>query len=170
MNGCETFRERIHGIYDGDGPAELPDALREHLALCPSCRETFDDYAALRALLRGLPAEALPPETLDAVWKRTVRKPGGGAHAGAWWRAAAAAVVATGLIATSYLLTRPVAEAPSESEIASAEAQADLVLGYAARALDATRAVTANRVFAREISPAVRGSAVAHETGRRDEP
>lgn len=170
MSACEFVRERIHRLYDGDGPVEAPPDVREHLASCASCREAFEDFAALRALLRELPAEPLPAPALDGVWDRTVRAPGGGARSGAWWRAAAAAVVATGLIGTTYLLTRPpaVRSGPSAHEIARAQAELDLVLGYTAQALDATRAVTADRVLADKISPAVRHA--APETPRRLEP
>lgn len=170
MSACEFARERIHRLYDEDGPVEAPPDLREHLASCASCREAFEDFASLRGLLRGLPGEALPASALEVVWDRTVRAPGGRSRTGAWWRAVAAAVVATGLIGTTYLLTRPeaVRSGPSAHEIARAEAELDLVLGYTAQALDATRAVTADRVLADKVSPAVRQA--VPETGRRLEP
>ena len=169
MSACDAMRERIHALFDGDDPAAVPGDLASHLGVCAGCRAAHDDFLALRGLLRATPAEPLPPASLDAVWNATVRAPSARRASPVWMRAAIAASVATALIATTYLLTRPerVASGPDAAELARAEAQAELVLGYAARALDATRAVAADRVLADKVSPAVRGMAPGSTSDRR---
>ena len=128
----------------------------------------MQEIEALRASLRGLPPAPLPPQALDTVWARTVRAPRGRFGLPDSWRAAAAAVVVTALGATTlYFVSSPVPSGePSRAELARAEAQAELVFGYTARALRATRNATARDVIADKISPAVRGD-VAPRTPRR---
>jgi hypothetical protein len=79
----------------------------------------------------------------------------------------AAAVVVTGVsMATLYYVFAPPPVDPRARELAHATAQAELVLGYTAKALAATRNATADRVLASKVSPAVRGE-VAPEPRRR---
>lgn len=159
---CETAREAIHDLLDGDRGAAPDPELAAHLASCPACRETLDDLAALQDSLRDLPREPLPPATLDVVWKTTVRARGTTRpRILGSWRAAAAAVFVTALGAsTLYLVSLPsVPPGPSAAELAHAEAQAELVFGYTARALAATREATARQVIESKVSPAVRGAA-----------
>lgn len=160
---CETIREAIHDAFDDDRGDELAGDVRAHLASCAACRELADDLAALQVALRELPREPLPPEVLDRVWRSTVRAEDA-ARRPAWtsWRAAAAAVVVTALgVSTLYMVSIPTAPpGPSAAELAVAEAQAEMVLGYTARALAATREAAAHQVILDKVSPAVRGAAV----------
>ena len=169
---CAAMREEIHALFDADGPIALPGALRSHLDSCAACREVVAELGALRSAFRELPSYPLPSEALDEVWRSTVHAPARSARgtAPAWTRAAAAAIVATALIATTWLVMRPTPPAygPSDAELRRAEAQAELVFGYTARALDATRTAAADRVVASKISPAVRGAAATPPSGRRD--
>jgi len=164
---CEGMRERIHEVFDTDDPGAVPEALAEHLVSCASCRAMHDDLSQLRTMLRDVPASPLPGETLEAVWASTVKRGPARRNAAPWMRAAAAALAATALIATSYLMTRTGSGTPSRDEIARAEAQADLVFGYTAKALEATRSAAADRVFADKIVPAVRGNSPGTPPGKR---
>jgi predicted anti-sigma-YlaC factor YlaD len=155
---CDRARERIHEAFDDDPPAPLPEDASAHLDGCAACRDLFDDLGRLRAGLRALPRAPLPPAALDAVWRSTVRaRPRYGTG---FARAAAAAVAVTVLGAgTLFLVTAPDRHAPSRDELAKAEAQAQLVIGYTSRALAATRDATARHVIEGKVSPAVRGEA-----------
>jgi hypothetical protein len=169
---CAAMREEIHALFDEDGPIALPGPLREHLDSCSACREFAGELGALRSAFRELPSYPLPPEALDDVRRRTVHAPTLSvvSTVPAWSRAAAAAVFATALIATTWIVTRPVPidGGPTDAELRRAEAQAELVFGYTARALDATRSAAAERVVASKISPAVRRTAATAPSGRRD--
>lgn len=166
---CQTIRERIHDAFDENREHALPEDVRSHIASCDACRELAEDLGVLRSALRGLPREPLPPAALDAVWRQTVRAdraarwttPG-------WRRAAAAAVFVTGLAAaTLYLVSRSsLPPGPSAAELARAEAQAELVFGYTARALAATRDAAAHHVIEDKVSPAVRGAAASRPSRR----
>ena len=158
---CDAVRERIHEAFDAEPVAELPEEVRGHLAACPSCRELAHDLATLRAALRGLPREPLPPAALEAVWRETSGSPrSAGRPVAPRWRAAAAAVVVTVVGATSvYLVSIPgPVRGPSATELARAEAQAEMVFGYTARALAATKHAATRDVIEHKISPAMRAA------------
>lgn len=163
---CATARERIHAELD-DSEAVLPAEVQTHLASCAACRDLHDDLVALSGALRALPRTPLPPSTLDAVWRETV-----GRREPRWAtpglvRAAAAAVVVTAVCATTlYFVTPRGPREPTAAEIARASAEADMVLGYTARALAATRTATADKVLASKVSPAVRGEPAARPARR----
>jgi predicted anti-sigma-YlaC factor YlaD len=167
MMNCDEIRASIHEALD-DGPeAALPAEASAHLATCAACREAHRELAALASALRALPREPLPPETLDEVWRRTVRSRPSPASRPAV-RLAAAAVLAVAVSATTLflVLAPPAPHGPSASELARASAQADLVLSYTARALAVTREAAAERVLASKVSPAVRGAEAAHPSRR----
>jgi predicted anti-sigma-YlaC factor YlaD len=167
---CESVRESIHGAFDADPAAPLEDALsaetRGHLAACDACREMWDELLAVRSALHALPRVPLPPAALDAVWAATVR-PIRHQRSGLW-RAAAAAVVVTVLGGGTlyFVATAKRPGGPSQAELAHAEAQADLVFGYTARALAATRDAATHHVIEEKISPAVRGGTSPRPTRR----
>jgi hypothetical protein len=167
MNACDVGRERVHAFFDevGDGP--VPESLQSHFATCAGCRELFDELTILRAALRARPAPPMPDDALEVVWERTVRAPRTGWLDGRR-RAAVAAVLVTGVsLSTLWLLrTTSAPSGPTPAEIARAEAQADIVLSYAARAIQATRTATTHRVVGSKISPAVRGD-VPSDSRRR---
>jgi predicted anti-sigma-YlaC factor YlaD len=167
---CAEIREHLHEAQDGPAGGPLQDAIRDHLVECASCREFADDLNALSRGLRALPRAPLPEETLDTVWRLTI-------DAGATtatgvrgiWRLAAAAVFVTAASATTlYFLWPPAPPRPTPSavELARAEAQAELVFGYTARALAATRTAATDRVLASKVSPALR-QATAQRAPRR---
>jgi len=56
---------------------------------------------------------------------------------------------------------------PSQEEILRAEAQADLVFGYTAKALAKTRDAAEDRVIVDKIVPAVRGGSQGVAPGKR---
>ena len=160
---CEETRRHIHEAHDGD--EALSDPVRAHIAACSACREFEVDLASLTHALRAIPLAPLPPDALDRVWRETIR-----ARPRAAWattgsrRLAAAAVFVAALSTVSlYFVFAPARPpGPSPVELARASAQADMVFGYTARALAATRDATADRVLASRVSPAVRGVAASH--------
>jgi hypothetical protein len=158
MNACDVGRERVHALFDETPDGPVPDGLQAHFATCAGCRELHEELTILRAALRARTLPPMPDEALDAVWERTVRAPRT-RWLGARRRAAVAAVLVTGVsVSTLWLLrTSPAPSGPTPAEIARAEAQADLVLAYTARAFAATRTATTRSVVGSKISPAVRG-------------
>jgi predicted anti-sigma-YlaC factor YlaD len=160
MNACDVGRERVHAHFDETPDAPASESLRLHLRSCPGCRELFDELAILRDTLRARPNPSFPSADLEVVWDRTVRRP---RWLDARKRAAVAAVLVTGVsLSTLWLLRGPVVPpGPTPAEIARAEAQADLVLSYTARALAATRTATTRDVVGSKVSPAVRGTVPA---------
>jgi predicted anti-sigma-YlaC factor YlaD len=166
---CDEIRLRIHEAHD-DLAGRLPDSVNSHLAGCASCRELADDLDALSHALRTLPRAPLPADALAAVWRATVEAPRRATTlAVGFWRFAAAAVFVTALSATTlYFVFAPLRpREPSGVELARASAQADMVFGYTARALAATRNAATDRVLAAKVSPAVRGEAASHPTRRK---
>ena len=166
---CEELRRHIHEAHDDGSSGALTDAVRAHLAACGACRDFADDLVSLSRALRALPPTPLPADALDAVWRETIHAPPGAATtAPGFWRLAAAAVFVTALAtATLYFVfapTRP--PQPSAVELARASAQAEMVFGYTARALAATRNAAADRVLASKVSPAVRGVSASHSSRR----
>lgn len=166
---CESIRHRLHEILDEAGSDPRPAEVEAHLASCTPCREWLAEIEALQTSLRALPRAPLPPVALDAIWAKSVRSPRARLRIPQVWRAAAAAVVVTALGATTlYFISTPVPTAePTAAELARAEAQAELVFGYTARALRAARHATERDVIADTVSPAVRGDA-APRTPRRN--
>ena len=165
---CEEIRRLIHEVHD-DRAGTLPEPVVRHLAACRACREFEDDLDALSRALRALPLVPLPADALDAVWRETIHARSGAAPAaGAYWRLAAAAVFVAALsTATLYFVYAPTpSPGPSPVELARASAQAEMVFGYTARALAATRDAAADRVLASKVSPAVRGVAASHPSRR----
>jgi predicted anti-sigma-YlaC factor YlaD len=164
---CEEIRRHIHEAQDDDGA--LPTIVHAHIATCGACRDFEDDILSLSRALRALPRAPLPADALDAVWRETIHARSGAAPAaGAYWRLAAAAVFVAALsTATLYFVYAPTpSPGPSPVELARASAQAEMVFGYTARALAATRDAAADRVLASKVSPAVRGVAASHPSRR----
>jgi predicted anti-sigma-YlaC factor YlaD len=166
---CDDVRRLIHEAHDDDGRGALPELACQHLASCGDCRDFEDDLLSLSRALRTLPHAPLPPDALDAVWRETIRaRPGSLSTIAGAWRLAAAAVFVTALSATTlYFVFAPVRPPqPSVVELARASAQAEMVFGYTARALAATRVAATDRVLASKVSPAVRGVAASHPSRR----
>ena len=167
---CEEIRRHIHEAQDDDGA--LPTIVHAHIATCGACRDFEDDLLSLSRALRALPRAPLPADALDAVWRGTIHAPSMTSTpltmAVGFWRLAAAAVFVTALSATTlYFVFAPVQPpGPSVVELARASAQADMVFGYTARALAATRVAAADRVLASKVSPAVRGVPAARPSRR----
>ena len=166
---CEEVRRLIHEAHDDDPTAPVPELVRAHIAACAACRDFEDDLRALTDALRALPHAPLPADALDAVWRETIRaRPGAAPTPMGYWRLAAAAAFVIVLSTTSlyFLLAPAPPPGPSPVELARASAQAEMVFGYTARALAATRDAAAERVLASKVSPAVRGVAASHPSRR----
>lgn len=155
---CDDVRASLHEAHDENPAAAASEAVRSHVAGCSACREFEGDLQALTRALRTLPRSPLPADALELVWKKTSRsRPAPSWLTAGWMRLAAAVVVSGVSIATLYYVYAPPPVDPAARELAKASAQAELVLGYTARALAATRHATADRVLASRVSPAVRG-------------
>ena len=166
---CEDARRQIHETHDDNSRGALPEPVCAHLAACSACRDFGDDILSLTRALRAMPQVPLPADALDAVWRETIQaRPVAKTSDAGFWRLAAAAVFVAALAtATLYFVfapTRP--PQPSTVELARASAQAEMVFGYTARALAATREAAADRVLASTISPAVRGVTTSHPSRR----
>lgn len=156
---CDDVRLRLHEAHDEDPVAALSDAARAHVASCSACREFEGDLNALTSTLRALAPSPLPADVLDAVWSKTSRsgRTPSWMSAGTLRLAAAVLVTAVSMATLYYLFAPPPPVDPAAHELARASAQAELVLGYTARALAATRNAAADSVLASKVSPAVRG-------------
>lgn len=166
---CEEIRRHIHEAHDDDRTGALPELVRAHVAACTACRDFSDDLQSLSRALRALPRAPFPADALDAVWRETVSaRPGASSTAAGFWRLAAAAVFVTALsVTTLYFVYAPTPPpGPSPVDLGRASAQAEMVFGYTARALAATRDATTDRVLASRVSPAVRGVAASHPSRR----
>ncbi len=164
---CEEIRLLIHEVHD-DRADSLPEFVHVHLAACATCRDFNRDLESLSHALRAMPRIPLPADALEAVWRDTVRRRPFALTTFGLWRLAAAAVFVTALSATTlYFVFAPVRpSAPTAVEIARASAQAEMVFGYTARALAATRVAATDRVLASRVSPAVRGVPASHPSRR----
>ena len=165
---CEEARRHIHEAHDDDIDAGLHELVHAHIAACTACRDFKVDLRALTDALRAMQPAPLPAEALDAVWRETIRARPAVSTTMSSWRLAAAAVLVAALSTTSlyFVFTPARPPEPSPVELARASAQAEMVLGYTARALAATRDATADRVLASKVSPAVRGVAASHPPRR----
>lgn len=166
---CDDVRRHIHEAHDDGRVVALPELVLTHIAACNGCRELNDDLLSLSRTLRELPLVPLPADALDAVWRETIRARSKARSTTAGvWRLRAAAIFVTALsTATFYFIFVPAPPSgPSTVELARASAQAEMVFGYTARALAATRDATAGRVLASKVSPAVRGVAASHPSRR----
>jgi len=138
---CEDFEQ----IIEERGFAELPEAAQTHAAGCPSCTALVEDFSAILAAAREIPAEVEPPArvwvALEAqlIAEGIIRQPSIVALPGktpAWWksfatllggrRLAMAAVAALVLVAGAYQLRHhsPVAT-PQGSRVAVPEPYAE---------------------------------------------
>jgi predicted anti-sigma-YlaC factor YlaD len=166
---CEEARRQIHEAHDDNRAGMLPEPVRAHLAACGACREFEEDLDTLSRALRDLPPAPFPADALEYVWRQTVdARPRLSTTGLGYWRLAAAAVFVAALSTTTlYFVLVPVRPPePSVVELARASAQAEVVFGYTARALAATRDAAADRVLASRVSPAVRGVAASHPSRR----
>lgn len=116
-SGHERWEDLSIEVLDGGAPADRRAELEEHLALCPSCRIAFEEYAALFARLRSTREGEMPAafwEDLAAdVDRRIGEEPvsvidlsaraGFGAGWGAVRRALIAAGIATVVLVGVYL-------------------------------------------------------------------
>jgi predicted anti-sigma-YlaC factor YlaD len=165
---CEEIRRLLHEAHD-DGRVGVPAEAVDHLAACEDCREFADELDVLARAFRALPRAPLPADALDAVWRKTTGGPRAArtTPAGIWRLAAAAVLVMALSVTTLYFVFSPAPPPrPSGVELAQTSAQAEMVLGYTARALAATRIAAADRVLASKVAPAVRGASTTHPSRR----
>lgn len=69
MENCNNYQERISAFIDGLLTEEERLELMEHMAVCPACRQYFDDQIAIHDALAGLEADA-PAGFADTVIAR----------------------------------------------------------------------------------------------------
>ena len=78
------------------GLSPLPDAAREHLAECSTCKHFFEDVTSIVAAARQFPVEMEPPERVWISLRAQLGSEGShsrilsGPSFGAWWHAFAA--------------------------------------------------------------------------------
>ncbi len=107
---CKEVRRQLgtynYAAYD---PQELPQALREHLATCPSCRRWVSRTRQVSDMLRGLPTDEVPQDFTRSVMARLDQETGSVWERWLHWligplRAPAPRVPAYQLVAASCLL------------------------------------------------------------------
>ena len=160
MSACAAFRPLLDERLDGELSAERAAALEVHLAACGECRAVAEGLAAVRTTLRALPEHPLPPEALEAVLDRTVRRSrfrGLPRFSAAWpaW-AGAAAVVILALLLLGGPLAPTQTGRPSADEVARGRDDARRVLSLASRALHRAERAACDTVVAGEVAPALR--------------
>lgn len=86
MKNCEAFAELLDPFVDGELSAEDCAAVREHLNLCPECRDYVADALAIRAAFPDAEDTRVPADFAQSVldqlparatktarpWKRTI--------------------------------------------------------------------------------------------------
>ncbi|MEW5923606.1 MAG: zf-HC2 domain-containing protein [Candidatus Zixiibacteriota bacterium] len=72
---CEYFRELMSARLDGELSTDEERQLAEHLAGCPSCRETADQLTELKDSLGSDTPEKMPIGLEKAIFEKTVQKP-----------------------------------------------------------------------------------------------
>src|SRR5262250_1845883 len=51
----------IESVLENEGLSQLPEAVRIHAASCSNCRSLVEDFSAIVAAAKQLPAEVEPP-------------------------------------------------------------------------------------------------------------
>jgi anti-sigma factor RsiW len=160
---CERARDRIDPYLEDELPRREAAEVESHLAGCADCRAELAIARRLREALRtGLPMLACPPEVTARVLAIAREEAAAPRRWRSWLgtgtlRPALAAAALLALLLAAPLLYRAVVQAPAEApqlaagegepvysaaEIARAEEEARLVLGFvAAIGRDAGRAV-----------------------------
>jgi anti-sigma factor RsiW len=64
---CRQARALLSAWIDGELQAAEAEFVAAHVGGCQTCTQESDDLAAVRALLRSLPARHLPPEPAQAA-------------------------------------------------------------------------------------------------------
>ncbi len=160
MSGCDRAREIIHEMLDGPLAADRVAELDGHLESCDACRAFRDELALVQRGLRELPEIPMPDDALEEVWEQTVRADGNDKivsflpRTKRWAVLAAAAVLA--LVAVLAVFNLWNGDSPDTREIEIARAQLEQVIGLTGGALQKTQSATVDRVFRREVSPALR--------------
>jgi predicted anti-sigma-YlaC factor YlaD len=112
---CHELDERLDDYVDGTlSPAEA-DAVAEHLASCPSCREAERRTQRLLAHVAALPRSVAPPRDLWPAIERAISGEGRFARGLAWrpgMMLAAAATVLLGILAAVAWRGTPGATGP----------------------------------------------------------
>lgn len=99
MSMCEQYAEIISAFMDGKLSEKERLELMEHLALCPACKDYFEDQLTIREAMGEL-EEAAPAGFAEAVMERVKSTPQEKKRAALPWRswAAAAACCALALL------------------------------------------------------------------------
>src|SRR5262245_27790189 len=88
---CEDFEQ----VIEQRGFAELPEAAQAHAAGCPSCTALVEDFSAILAAAKQIPAELEPPARVWAALaaqleaEGIIRQPQTAVPTGAtpaWWK------------------------------------------------------------------------------------
>ena len=156
--GCKVARRSIHRRLEGE-PFEDHEQhrLEQHLLSCAGCREADEELRGIQTGLRALPQPALPDDVLQRVLNRTVRAERKRTlrRWGLDWRLAAAAVVTVAVIGLWSAIAPP-ERGPTDAELAQAAADARMVLGLTASALNKVERTARRDVLGGQVSGALR--------------
>lgn len=107
MTPCDSIREDLTALLDGELPPERRTVIEEHLARCDACRALRDRLRSLdRLLVEALPAAA-PSRDFEARLRARIGRQRALSAGGTWrtWIAAAAALLL--LAVALFALFRP---------------------------------------------------------------
>ncbi len=152
---CSAAMELFHRVLDGDlMEATDRQGMQAHLAVCSECAEKAGQLREMQDLLRGMAERPMPDQAMREVWQCTVRAPGVRTrHRWRNWRFAAAAAV---VIFVTWTAVRLYPVPGDDREALRAAQEVRMVLQLTANALRRTEEVTFRKVFAEEVSPALR--------------
>lgn len=160
MKHCDSNRESLHRLVDGEIHGTEREALDRHLEGCPGCRAFVEDLRALRGSLSRLDAEPFPPEALEAVWTRTVgaRRRRTLPRPAAWVIPAAAAVALALLAPALFRGPKPPdsTESYSPADLARAERDAQVAIALVGQAIRRGESAARDRILAGHLAPALR--------------
>lgn len=95
-----AFEQQLNALLDGRLSGEEAREVREHLEVCDECRASYESLAAAQALLREMPAPAVPDGLLARIESEAAAEMARQAVPSIWqrWRAPVAAVAAAAAV------------------------------------------------------------------------
>lgn len=123
MLDCSMVQEYLSAYVDDELPVEQREAIQEHLAVCPACRQELGRLTRLWEALEDLPAASPPPELIDQVLARLPRRKAYG-----WRSLALAASLLVGIMLGGTLgvnLHEALRQPASEPQVVALEAFED---------------------------------------------
>jgi anti-sigma factor RsiW len=165
---CRKTQDWIDRYLDGLLSIRDRETFQNHLARCSNCREVLEQEKRVISLIRSLPVQALPPEVLARLEKKTFGN--AGERVRIWiydkllvprwprWVLGLAAAASVLLILRLVTDTRHGAPAYSEMEARTARSQALLSLNTLSELLQKTEIRVVSDVLLKDVPGTVKQS------------